>query len=40
MRGMRLDLGDEARANFATARRKGYAELPKEDLEEGKGGLL
>ena len=38
---MSLDFGDVVRAYFhAKARRKVFVDLPKEDYEEGKCGLL
>ena len=41
MPGMCLDFGDVVRAYFhARARRRVYVELSKEDVEEGKRGLL
>ncbi len=39
--GLRFGFGDIARAYFqAKARRKSYVDLPAEDFEEGKRGLL
>ena len=41
IRGMCLDFGDVVRAYFhAKAIRRVYVELPKEDFEDGKCGVL